>query len=114
MSGVPRDRVLRVYDEGVDAFAAAAGGFVLEAWERPACGEWMATQLARDVLAVVEWYHDWLDRAERGDAAPPLGVAELATQNEAALVGLAELSGPESVERFAARARLYRGRVASH
>ena len=56
------------------------------------------------MLAVAGWYHDWLDRAERGDAAPPFGVAELAAQNAMALDELADLDGPAALELFVARA----------
>lgn len=52
MSGVERDRVLHLYDDGVDAFAAAAGDLSADDWDRVACGEWTATHLARHVLAV--------------------------------------------------------------
>ena len=71
MSGVPPASVLRLYDEGVDAFAGAAGRLDPGAWALAACGDWTAADLARHVLAVAGWYHDWLDRAEHGDAEPP-------------------------------------------
>ena len=105
--------MLRLYDEGVDAFAAAAGALGPGGWSRVACGDWTASDLARHVLAVTQWYERWLDRAERGDAAPPFGLSELATRNEAELEELPALDGPEAVTRFVATARAYRARLPS-
>jgi uncharacterized protein (TIGR03083 family) len=111
MSGVERDRVLHLYDDGVDAFAAAAGDLSADDWERVACGEWTATDLVRHVLAVAGWYHGWLDRAECGDASPPFGVSGLAAQNAEALRALSGLGGPEAMAQFVARARAYCDRL---
>jgi uncharacterized protein (TIGR03083 family) len=111
MPGVSRATVLRLYDEGVDAFAAAAGALGPDDWDRPACGAWAASDLARHVLAVAQWYNGWLDRAEHGDAAPPFGVSELALRNAAALDELSGLDGPPAVNRFVTVARLYRDRL---
>lgn len=111
MSRVPLDTVLRLYDEGVDAIAAAAGAHSPNDWDRSVCGTWTATELSRHVLAVARWYGGWLDRAERGDAAPPFGVIELAVRNAAALRELSGLDGPEAVSGFVTVARLYRTRL---
>ncbi len=97
VSEVPRNEVLRLYDEGVDAFARLARALAGEAWERPACGEWSAAALTRHVAAVAAWYHEWLDRAEQGDAAPPFPGEQLAAQNELALARLAETTGPAAL-----------------
>ena len=111
MPGPPPDAVLSLYDEGVDAFASLASTLPPDGWGRRACGEWTARELARHVLAVIGWYHDWLDRAERGDAAAPFAVTELAPRNTAALEGLSGLEGPEAVRRFVTRAGAYRDRL---
>jgi uncharacterized protein (TIGR03083 family) len=111
VSDVPKDEVLRLYDEGVDAFARLAGELSEEGWQRRACGEWSAAVLARHVAAVAGWYSDWLDRAERGDDTPPFRGGELAAQNELALLPLSETSGPAAVALFEARARAYRERL---
>jgi hypothetical protein len=111
VSEVPREEVLYLYDEGVDAFARQAGDLTEEDWGRPACGQWSAAVLSRHVAAVAGWYHEWLDRAEGGDAAPAFGVGELAAQNELALVPLAETPGPAATELFVSRARTYRERL---
>jgi Mycothiol maleylpyruvate isomerase N-terminal domain len=108
---VHRDRVLHLYDEGFRAFEAAAAGLPPDAWELTACGEWTAAELARHVLAVAGWYHEWLDRAERGDAAPPFSVEELGAHNALALAELAHLDGRAAVGQFVARARAYAARL---
>jgi len=103
--------VLRLYEEGVDAFARLAGALTDEEWDRRACGEWTALVLTRHVAAVAGWYHEWLDRAEGGDASPPFRGNALAAQNEAALVPLAETGGPAALELFVTRARSYGARL---
>jgi Mycothiol maleylpyruvate isomerase N-terminal domain len=108
---VPRDNVLHLYDEGVSAFEAAAAGLPPDGWDLTACGEWTAAELARHVLAAAGWYHEWLDRAERGDAAPAFGVEELGAHNALALAELAHLDGPAAVGQFVARARAYGARL---
>jgi uncharacterized protein (TIGR03083 family) len=114
MPVVPPDRVLRLYDEGVDAFVVAARGLTPDEWACAACGEWTMVELARHVLAVVGWYHDWLDRAVRGDADPPFGVADLAFRNAAALQSLSGVEGPTAVARFVERSGAYRDRLVAH
>jgi hypothetical protein len=111
VSEVPPDEVLRLFDEGVDAFARLAGALRGQDWERQACGEWSAAVLVRHVAAVAGWYHEWLDRAERGDATPPFARRRLATQNEVALEPLAGTSGPEALDLFVMRASSYRDRL---
>jgi hypothetical protein len=111
MPGVPRDRVLRLYDEGVDAFVQCTKGLDSGSWARAACGEWTAAELARHALAVAGWYHAWLDRAEQGDALPPFGVAELGARNAEAVGSMAGLEGPAAATLFAESARAYRDRL---
>jgi hypothetical protein len=107
----PEVEMLTLYDEGVDAFARLAGELAEEGWRRRACGHWSAAVLARHVAAVAGWYHEWLDRAEAGDAGPPFRGDDLAAQNELALVPLAETSGPAALELFVTRGRRYRERL---
>jgi len=111
MQAVLRDSVLRLYDEGVDAFAGWTQGLDHDGWARGACGEWTAADVARHVLAVAGWYHAWLDRAERGDAHRPFGVAELAPRNAEALESMAGLEGSIAVAQFVESARTYRDRL---
>src|SRR4051812_37176470 len=113
-SRVPAEEVLGLFREGVDAFCAEAARLDEAGWARPACGEWAATQLPRHVLAVVGWYHDWLDRAEAGDASPAFPIEDLAARNardQADMAAHGGLSGPEATERFRERAELYAGRL---
>src|SRR5260370_7024502 len=93
MLSVSRDRVLRLYDEGVGAFAESTKELDSDGWARAACGEWTAAELARHALAVVGWYHAWLDQAQKGDAVPPFGVAELGARNAEAVGSMAGLAG---------------------
>ncbi len=111
MAKIPHEIVLSLYDEGVDAFAATADGLTPSEWAGTACGEWTAAELAAHLLAVAGWYHDWLDRAERGDAAPAFDVEDLASRNAKALSGLRDLDGPAAVAQFVDRARAYSGRL---
>jgi uncharacterized protein (TIGR03083 family) len=111
VSEVPQDEVLRLYDEGVEAFARLAGALAGEDWVRQACGDWSAAALTRHLAAVAGWYHEWLDRAERGDASPPFPGGELAAQNELALESLADTPGPAALELFVTRARTYGDRL---
>jgi hypothetical protein len=111
MLGVPRDRVLRLYDEGVDAFAGCTKGLDSDGWARAACGEWTAADLARHALAVAGWYHAWLDQAQKGDALPPFAVAELGARNAEAVGSKAGIEGPAAATLFVERARAYRDRL---
>ena len=111
MAQIPHEDVLSLYDEGVEAFAATADGLTPAEWEQAACGEWTAAELARHVLAVAGWYHEWLDRAERGDPTPAFDAQDLALKNAEALGGLTDLDGPAAVAQFVDRARAYRDRL---
>jgi uncharacterized protein (TIGR03083 family) len=111
VAGTPRQQVLHLFDEGVDSFDALARALPSSGWAHPACGTWSAAQLARHVAAVAEWYHEWLDRAEAGAAAPPFHPEDLARENERAIATLAGLDGPAAVERFVVRAHAYRERL---
>jgi hypothetical protein len=113
-SRVPAEDVLALFHEGVDAFCGEAARLDEAGWERPACGEWTATQLARHVLAVVGWYHDWLDRAEAGDPSPAFPIEDLDARTARDQVDMAAhgaLDGPAATERFRERAELYADRL---
>ena len=110
-----QSEVLALYHEGVDAFVGEAAALDDRGWARPACGEWSATELARHVLAVIGWYHDWLDRAEAGDASPAFPIADLDARNardQAEMAAHAALDGPAATERFGVRAERYADRLA--
>jgi Mycothiol maleylpyruvate isomerase N-terminal domain len=110
-SRVPADEVLAMFEEGVGAFVAEAGRLDVDGWARPACGEWSATELARHVLSVIGWYHDWLDRAEAGDASPAFPVEDLDEQAARSLAEIGDVPGPEATARFAAEAARYADRL---
>jgi Mycothiol maleylpyruvate isomerase N-terminal domain len=106
-----RAAVLACFRDGVEGIVRMGTGLPAEAWATPVCGVWDATALTGHVLAVVRWYHQWLDRAEAGDADPPFPAKELATRNQAALVGLEPEDGPGRVACFREEALAYADRV---
>ena len=108
-SRVPPDEVLEMFDDAVGAFVTEAGR--VDDWDRPACGTWTGTELARHVLSVIGWYHDWLDRAEAGDSSPAFPVTELDEQTARSLLAIGEVSGPDATQRFAAEAERYAERL---
>ncbi|MBV9952229.1 MAG: maleylpyruvate isomerase N-terminal domain-containing protein [Acidimicrobiia bacterium] len=113
-SRVPAAEVLALFNEGVDAFCAEAARLDDAGWARLACGEWTATQLARHVLSVIGWYHDWLNRAEAGDASPAFPIEELDQHTARSLEQIGDMAGPDATERFRERAVLYAGRLVDH
>ena len=97
-SRVPPDEVLEMFDEAVGAFVAEAGRRG-RLGAGPPAATWTGTELARHVLSVIGWYHDWLDRAEAGDSSPAFPIDDLAARNARDLADLAQhggLSGPEA------------------
>lgn len=103
---------LRVFDAGVLALRVTAGWYQTHEWSRPTpCAGWDAHDVAGHVVGVIGWYHDWLDRAEAGDASPPFGPHELAARNAEALASLTVDGGPQRIATFAARAQAYALRV---
>lgn len=106
-------RIMRAYDDGVDAVDAMATRIdTSDAWDRPTpCPAWSASELAGHLQIVAGWYHAWLDRAEAGFADPPFPAGRLPTQNAAAVDGLPETTGPERVAGFVELARAYAKRV---
>ena len=103
--------VLELFDQGVTAIADAAAEREGRAWHKTVVGEWSAHELARHLLAVCDWYHEWLDRAEAGDSSPPFPAKQLAGRNELAVLDLDELDGPDAVDQFVERAHDYRDRL---
>ena len=102
------------YAAGVDAVQEVTAGFGVTDWSRPACGTWTGTDLAGHLVTVVGWYHEWLDRAEAGDASPAFPASELDARTAAALTALPPASGPARVAEFARRATDYRARLREH
>ena len=103
--------VIGLFDHGVAAIVDAAAQREGRAWHKTVVGEWSAHELGRHLLAVCDWYHDWLDAAERGDSSPPFPAKQLDGRNELAILDHDGLDGPEAIEQFAERAAAYRGRL---
>ncbi len=99
--------VASLYLYGIDAVVAATESLTEEQWHSRCCGSWSATSLAHHLLGVVGWYDAWLDRALVGTSSPPFPRADLDRRATDALVTHFSLSGPESIELFAERARDY-------
>ena len=100
-----------MFDEGVAAFVAETDRLDADGWSRPACGDWSATELARHVLSVIGWYHDWLDRAEAGDASPAFPVDDIDARTARSLAEVGDVPGPEATARFAEQAARYAERL---
>ena len=100
-----------LYAAGVDAVQLVTANWSSADWARPACGTWTGTDLAGHLVTVIGWYHDWLDRAEAGDASPAFPASELDERTAAELAALPAGSGPVRVAEFVARAEAYRARV---
>ncbi len=111
MKALTPEEVLDLFHDGVDAVVAAAAGRHDRAWHKTVVGEWSGHELARHLVAVAEWYHEWLDRAEAGDATPPFPAKHLDGHNELAVLELGHLDGPEAIERFVERAGAYHERL---
>jgi uncharacterized protein (TIGR03083 family) len=108
---IARDDVLAAFREGVRAIDTYAQRFSDDDWSATACGDWSAAQVAAHVRIVAGWYHDWLDRAERGDATPAFGIDDLPARNEAELGALAPAPPGEHVRAFVASASAYADRL---
>ena len=109
-----REVTLQLFMEGADAFVELSNSLNDEGWNRSACGTWSAALLARHVLAAVDWFHVWLDRAELGDSSIPFAVTDLGERNETELRERADLSGMAAARKFGVRAGEYVERVPEH
>lgn len=111
MKALEPDEVIGLFDEGVAAIVEAAAGREGRAWHKTVVGEWSGHELARHVLAVCNWYHEWLDRSEDGEGSPPFPTKQLDGRNELAVLDLDDLDGPDAISLFAERATDYRSRL---
>ena len=103
--------VSELYVAGVDAVRDVTSRFDQAAWSERACGEWTAADTARHLVAVVEWYDDWLDRAIAGDASVPFGEDEFERRNRLGIDRHLDLDGPATIGRFSTSAEAYLSRV---
>jgi hypothetical protein len=108
---VARDDVCDAFLEGVGAIAQYAARMSEADWVTIACGEWTAAEVVAHVEIVAGWYHEWLDRAERGDAAPVFPIEELPDRNAEALRTLAPAAPAAHVEAFVSLATAYARRL---
>jgi len=107
-------QVQQLFRSGIDAIASVTDQFTDDDWARPACGSWTARQTATHVLGVVDWYHEWLDRAIAGDPTRPFPEAEVDEHADDDVQRLADVSGPDAIARFQARAYDYLQRTTAH
>ncbi|MEL6890902.1 MAG: maleylpyruvate isomerase N-terminal domain-containing protein [Actinomycetota bacterium] len=108
------DETVLQYRSGVRAVAETVATFDTEDWSRRSCGEWSASDTARHLLGVADWYHEWLDRAVQGDRSRPFDRAEIDDRAEAEVQSRRSLSGQEAIERFTHRAADYLERAVEH
>jgi len=47
-----------LYRSGVQAIQEITDSFSLTDWDRTVCGEWDASDTARHLLGVIDWYHE--------------------------------------------------------
>lgn len=107
---VPAD-VIKQFDEGVAAIEALAGQRQGRDWHKTVVGEWSAHELARHLLVIVGWYHDWLDAALAGNAEQPFPAKQLDGRNELAILDIRDIDGPEAITAFVERAVDYASRL---
>jgi hypothetical protein len=100
-----------LYASGLAAVGSVTAGYSDADWSRPACGHWTGTELAGHLVTVIGWYHDWLDRAEAGDASSAFPASELDVRTAAALAALPTGTGPDRIAEFTTRADAYRARL---
>lgn len=111
MTPLEAAQVIDQFDEGVAAIAHHASQREGRAWHKTVVGEWSAHELARHLLAVASWYHEWLDAALAGNSSPPFPLKQLDGRNELAVLDLRHLEGPEAIEQFVSRADDYAARL---
>jgi uncharacterized protein (TIGR03083 family) len=112
MAHPKRAEVLEQYAAGVSAISQIASQFNADEWNRPACGDWSAADTVRHVLGVVDWYHEWLDRAMAGVVSAPFDPSEFEQRNSAAVEQRRDRSGPAALGEFVDRATDYVDRAA--
>lgn len=105
------DAVLAQYDAGIEAITDAAAKREDRAWHKTVVGDWSAHELARHLVVVAGWYHEWLDRSLDGETDPPFPAKQLDHRNELEILDLRDLDGPEAIEQFVRSATDYGQRL---
>lgn len=113
MTSLDPGQVIAQFEEGVAAIATFATEREGRQWHKTVVGEWSAHELARHLVVVVGWYHEWLDSALAGDGTQPFPAKQLDGRNELSILDLRDLDGPEAIEQFNELARTYADRLRS-
>ncbi len=104
-----------LYADGLAALKTQAGSISSHQWDIiTVCGDWSAAELARHLLGVARWYHEWLDRAIAGDVSLPFAAEELDERNAAVIDSLGHLTGPQALAEMLPLAENYLNRAAEH
>lgn len=104
-----------LYTDGLKALKFHAGNISSHQWDViTVCGDWSAAELARHLLGVTRWYHEWLDRAIAGDMALPFAQTELDQRNAEVIDSLGRLSGPKALAEMLPLAEKYLVRASDH
>ena len=104
-----------LYADGLSALKTHARSISTEQWDViTVCGDWSAAELARHLLGVSRWYHEWLDRAIAGDTSQPFTEDELDARNAQVIDSLAHLSGPKALAQMIPLATDYMVRASNH
>lgn len=103
--------VIAQFDEGVAALVEQASQREGRAWHKTVVGEWSAHELARHLVVIADWYHEWLDAALAGDGSQPFPSKQLDGRNELAILDIRDVDGPDAIEQFAERANDYAERL---
>lgn len=109
-----REQLQLLFRSGVDAITSVTARFADDDWERPACGSWTARQTALHTVGVIDWYHEWLDRAIEGEHSRPFPPEEMDQRTEHDVERLADMSGPDAIQNFRTGALDYLERTTSH
>jgi hypothetical protein len=113
-SRVSRQDVQTLYRDGVEAVAQVSSTITDDGWSALACGNWTATDTARHLCSVADWYHTWLDRALDGETSLPFQAEEMDTKTAEALSMYQHLDGPSAVLDFTESATTYLGRLSGN
>lgn len=107
-SQAERDALIALFREGVAALAEQAEATEGDA---AACGTWTADEVVRHVASVAHWYHEWLDRAEAGEATRPFPSAELPWRNDEAIHARVDEAPAHTLADFVETAQRYADRL---
>lgn len=111
MSTVSIDQITKIYLDGVSSIVEITNRFDEADWDKQCCGEWSTADTARHLLSVTDWYNSWLDRAIDGDSSIPFTESAFDAQGKAGIQIYSTISGQESVEKFAMKAKQYLDRA---